>query len=233
LLWPEFQQAKLAVQLLRSARDVRETSTEACRLELVAAAQVQAIIRCLITALKKLAAAVLWFSTLLKACMGEVLRVPNGRALLLIPRSGSHSIAIAALKTFWPDKYEACAASDGYSHPAVYFPQYESFCGQDDLGIVVRDPVERFRSLCAHRPEMTVDEHLKNPCYGPLPQGSFTRHFRFEDGLDAVAEYLGLPVPMPQIDATRESDKPTLTSEQLQIVRQLFFVDIALWESLS
>jgi hypothetical protein len=166
--------------------------------------------------------------------MGDVLRIPSGRALLLIPRSGSHSIAVAALQTYWRDQYEACvAAGNDYGHPAAFLPQYESFCGQDDLAIVVRHPVERFRSLCAHRPELTPDEHIAHLCYGPLPTGTFARYFKFEDGLDAVAEYLELPVPLPQLDATDEADKPTLTAEQEARVREIYADDIALWESLQ
>jgi hypothetical protein len=59
------------------------------------------------------------------------------------------------------------------------------------------------------------------------------RHFKFENGLDAVAEYLGLPIPLPQIDATDEADKPTLSAEQEARVREIYAADIALWESLS
>ena len=85
----------------------------------------------------------------------------------------------------------------------------------------------------SHRLDRSIDEHLAAPCYGPLPKGTFARVFRFEDGLDAVAEYLGLPVPLPQLDATDEADKPTLTAEQEARVREIYAADIALWESLG
>jgi len=164
--------------------------------------------------------------------MGEVIRVPNGAAILLMPRSGSHSIAAGALHAYYPDLYAAWQACTTETHPAVYWPDYESFCGQTDLAVVVRNPVERFRSTIAHR-HLDIDEQLANPSYGPLPAGPFARVFKFESGLDAVAEYIGLPVPLPQLDATDEADKPTLTAEQEARVREIYAADLALWESLG
>lgn len=165
--------------------------------------------------------------------MGEVIRVPNGAAILLVPRSGSHSIAAAALRTYYPAQHADWQSQATGTHPAGFWPDYESWCGQADLAVVVRNPVERFLSMCAHRPKRTVEEHLATPVYGPLPAGPFAHVFRFEAGLDAVAEYLGLPVPLPQLDATDEADKPQLTAEQEARVREIYAADIALWESLS
>jgi len=161
--------------------------------------------------------------------MGNVLRNPTtGAAVLLTPRTGSHSLVTAAISAWWPDTVVA-----GDEHPAVAIPAQENWDGTaTDIAVIVRNPVERFRSICAHRPDATVDEHLDNLTYGPLPAGPFARVFRFEDGLDAVAEYLGLPVPLPQIDATDEASKPTLTPEQESRVREIYAADLALWETL-
>jgi hypothetical protein len=152
--------------------------------------------------------------------------------VVLTPRSGSHSLAEAALAAWYSDRYAAYLASDGTWHPAAFLSE-ENFDGTQTAAIVVRNPVERFRSMCAHRADKTVEQHLEHPSYGPLPQGTFDRVFRFENGLDAVAEYLGLPTPLPQVDATDEADKPTLTPEQEARVREMYAADIALWESLS
>ena len=162
--------------------------------------------------------------------MGNILRNPTtGAALLLTPRTGSHSLATAAMQAWWPE-----AVIDESSHPAVSLPSQENWDGiSADVAVIVRNPVERFRSICAHRPECTVDEHLDNLTYGPLPAGPFARVFRFEDGLDAAAAYLGLPVPLPQLDATDEANKPQLTTEQEARVREIYAKDIALWESLG
>jgi hypothetical protein len=161
--------------------------------------------------------------------MGNLLTAPNGNSVALTPRSGSHSLAVAALQSFWPD----AEITDG-QHPANSFPSDENWDGsQTQVALIVRNPVERFRSMCAHRPSRTVDEHLESPAYGPLPQGNFARYFRFEDQLNEAAEWLGLPTPLPHEDATSEADKPTLTPEQEARVREIYAVDIALWESLQ
>lgn len=160
--------------------------------------------------------------------MSQVLRSPvTGHALLLIPRTGSHSIALSAMRAFWP---EIPVLDEG--HPAWYFGVQQNWPEDGhDCAIVVRNPVERFRSMIAHR-HLDVNDQLANPIYGPLPQGEFARYFKFERDLDLVAEWLGLPLPLPVEDATDEADKPILTPEQEARVREIYSNDIKLWESL-
>jgi len=162
--------------------------------------------------------------------MSEILRSPiTNNAVMLIPRNGSHSLAISAMRTFWPD----IAISDE-SHPATFFGEEEWWNGANqNVAIVVRNPIERFRSMCAHRPQKTLEEHLDNPVYGPLPSGNFVRYFRFEDQLNEAATWLGLPTPLPKEDATDEANKPILTIEQEIKVREIYANDIKLWESLQ
>jgi hypothetical protein len=160
--------------------------------------------------------------------MGDVLRSPiTGNAIILTPRSGSHSLASAAIAAWYPD----ATVPDG-QHPAGSLPP-EVWNGESGFGLIVRNPIERFRSMVAHRRWRTLEEHLDSPVYGPLPQGDFSRYFRFEGQLDAAAEWLGLPTPLPQEDATNEAAKPALTPEQEARVREIYADDIALWESLQ
>jgi len=131
------------------------------------------------------------------------------------------------MQVFWP----GVEVVD--NHPASYFPNDEWWSdATDNCAIVVRNPVERFRSMCAHVPGRPLEEHLANPIYGPLPQGNFVRYFRFEDQLNDAAEWLGLPTPLPHEDATDPAAKPALTPDQEALVRQIFAADIALWESI-
>lgn len=161
--------------------------------------------------------------------MSEILRSPTtGNAILLTPRSGSHSLAVAAMQAFWPT-----ISVVQELHPAASFGEQEHWDGSNaNVAIVVRNPVERFRSMIAHR-HLDVDEQLANPMYGPLRQGDFAHYFRFEDQLDEAAEWLGLPTPLPHEDATDEAGKPTLTAEQEARVREIYADDIVLWESLQ
>jgi hypothetical protein len=157
--------------------------------------------------------------------MSEFLVSPNGNCLLLTPRSGSHSLALAALQSWYPD------VDVPAGHPAAALPAIIDW-PDCPVAVIVRNPVERFRSVIAHR-HLDVDEQLANPMYGTLPAGNFARYFRFEDQLDDAAEWLGLPSPLPHEDAADEADKPTLTPEQQARVREIYAADIALWESLQ
>jgi hypothetical protein len=166
--------------------------------------------------------------------MGDILRAPNNNAILLIPRSASHSLALASLQSFWPEKflqYENLECS--LTHPASFFPNYESFNNQFDLAIIVRNPVERFRSMCAHRPNRTLEEHLEKPHYDILPTGNFIRYFKFETQLDECADWLVLPIPLIHEDKSDPTKKPNLIPEQESIVRSIYAKDIELWESLN
>jgi hypothetical protein len=159
--------------------------------------------------------------------MGNLLRAPNGNALFMAPRSGSHSIAYAAVQSFWPE-----VSLDGVGHASCLFPVQESYTDQTQVGIVVRNPVERFKSMVA-RSDRTIEQQLERPQYRPLPHGPFARYFLFETQLQECADWLGITVPLPDIDSTEESDKPTLTVEQEARVREIYATDIALWESLQ
>jgi hypothetical protein len=168
--------------------------------------------------------------------MGEILRTPSNKAILLTPRSASHSIALAALESFWYEKlseYELTSSFEKRPHPAIYFPEYEAFANQNDLAIVLRNPIERFRSTCASKPALSIDEHLANPIYSPLPQIQWVRIFLFETQLQECIDWLGVTVPLEHIDPTEPSSKPNLTPKQEAIVRQIYSDDIALWESLQ
>jgi hypothetical protein len=163
--------------------------------------------------------------------MGSLLRAPNGNAVVLVPRSGSHSLCVAALASFWPD---VPIVQDW--HPAASLPNQEDYpvdaLSAKAISIVVRNPIERFRSMCAHRPNRTIQEHLDIPVYGSLPKGNFVRYFRFEDQFQECADWLGITVLLEQIDPTEPSSKPNLTPEQEARVREIYADDIVLWESL-
>lgn len=161
--------------------------------------------------------------------MGNILRSPiTANAIFLTPRSGSHSLVVAAIAQWWP----GTIIGDAQQHPACWIPWQENWTGDNEnVGIIVRNPVERFRSMAAHK-QLAVDAQLADPLYGPLPQNNFARYFKFERDLDAVCAWLGLPTPLPQEDATNEMSKPVLTPEQEARVRELYAADVALWETL-
>ena len=164
--------------------------------------------------------------------MGQILRGKNERYLCLVPRSGSHTVAAAWLQQHEPENY-ATWQPNGL-HPARYFQEQISdyeLPGGVELAVIVRNPVERFRSMVAKH-DLTLNEQLESPMYGPLPQLPFTVYFCFEDQLQECADWLGITVPLPHLDATEPANKPILTPEQESRVREIYAADIALWESL-
>jgi hypothetical protein len=146
--------------------------------------------------------------------------------LYLTPRTASHSLALAVLHAWHPD------APPAEGHPSQSLPPIWEW-PDCPVALIVRNPIERFRSMVAHRPERTLEEHLAQPFYGPLPTGKFAKYFRFEDQLNEAAVWLGLPTPLPHEDATDPEAKPNLTPEQETHVRKLFTDDIVLWDSLQ
>ena len=159
--------------------------------------------------------------------MAQVIISPiTANAILLTPRSGSHSLATAALKSWYPDR----VVPQDY-HPAVALPQ--AWDCSAELALIVRNPLERFRSMVASRPQRSLEDHLACPIYMPLPNGNFAKYFRFEDQLNEAAKWLGLPTPLPHEDATDLALKPVLTPEQESRVREIYADDIVLWESLQ
>lgn len=165
--------------------------------------------------------------------MRKLIAGNDGRFLLLAERSGSHSLSSAALQQWHPEKFVAWQASVTSEHPARYLPNLVWPYACESPAIVVRNPVERFRSMCGYKAPRTLAEQLAEPTYGPLPTGNWAVSFRFEDQLQECAEWLGITVPLPQLDASEESDKPTLTIEEEARVREIYAADIALWESLQ
>lgn len=81
----------------------------------------------------------------------------------------------------------------------------------------------------------SVEEQLARPRYGAeFTHGTqFDRLFRFEDQLQECADWLGITVPLPHLDATEPSDKPTLTPQEEASVREIYAADIEIWESLG
>jgi hypothetical protein len=109
---------------------------------------------------------------------------------------------------------------------------------EGEVILIVRDPVERFRSACSETgktPDEALTEQVQmNNHFWPtsrlLVDGC--KLYRFESDLDEAATALGLTLPLPNIDGG-SSEKPTLTPEQLTQVQAIYADDITLFESIS
>jgi len=107
-----------------------------------------------------------------------------------------------------------------------------------EVVLIVRDPIERFRSACAET-RKTPDEALseqgqKNIHFWPTSRflANDCRLYRFESDLAEAAAALGLSLPLPNI-INPNGEKPDLTAEQLLQVQTIYAEDIALYESIN
>lgn len=171
--------------------------------------------------------------------IGAKLTLPNGKRFTVVARSGSYSICWQSL----PANLQTVPANKPRWHPISASP-YGGANDPDEPAVgmccMVRDPVERFRSSCA-RQQCGVQEGLERSSWDvhfwPLSQMGLlvegVTHFKFPSQLNDCASYLGLPTPVPTLNAEADENKPTLTAEQEAAVRERYADDIALWDLLN
>jgi len=171
--------------------------------------------------------------------LGARITTDNGRRFAIVARSGSYTICWQSL----PASLQTIPAGSTRWHPVSVHPRCDSMTADEQavgMCCMVRDPVERFRSSCA-RQNVSVEEGLARGEWdvhfwslermGLLQEG--VQYFRFPDQLNACAEWLGLPTPVPQRNEEADAGKPVLTAEQEAAIRTAYAADIALWESLQ
>ena len=159
--------------------------------------------------------------------MGNLLKLPSGRSLVLTHRSASTSFVQCAIECYWTN----LTVNNEY-HPAIFLSNQEFYDGtQTNVCLIVRNPIDRFKSMLKHKPEYDINYWLSRPP-APLPVGNFDKYFLFETQLNECADWLGLYKP---ITVVNESDNTEifLSNEQLSIVSQIYQNDIALWQSLQ
>ncbi|NBX73030.1 MAG: hypothetical protein EBQ89_01895 [Alphaproteobacteria bacterium] len=168
--------------------------------------------------------------------------------LAMVARSGSHSLFQRALERLVPDWAELpkLAPSGARYHPIHLLGPYTLFIDPTDispvlpLAVMVRDPLERFRSALA-RTRNSVEEALalrySDAHFQSLSDmgliATDVTYFRFPDQIEECAAWLGLETPVPQENAEPDENKPTLTPAEELAVRTAYGDDIALWERLQ
>jgi hypothetical protein len=151
--------------------------------------------------------------------------VPNStKALLFTPRTGSTSVARAVLTKARPDLAD-------FTNPQALL--FGSPGPQAELGAVIRDPVERFRSACALSgltpSQALADTGARAPLFRPISKDLKTlknvRLFSFETGLDSLAKWLGVD-GIGRENESGEGDKPVLSEAELAAVLSRYAEDI-------
>lgn len=170
----------------------------------------------------------------------------NSVGLALVPRSGSHTLFSLILKHYDPQaRQESWTPPNGARwHPVMNIQQ-----GMCDLStgmmpreitfaVVVRDPVERFRSACARlqkTPAEVIAESLDDVHTWTIESMGLLSHpqakyFLFTE-LEQCAVFLGLPTPLEQVN--EEPVKPDLSQEELQFLEQHYAKDIEFYNNLQ
>ena len=117
--------------------------------------------------------------------------------------------------------------------------------------VLVRDPVERFRSAMAQSGIKQVAPFMRclsegndrgkrllhsfhfMPVVKYLEGVEDARLFRFPEDLDKATELAGLTTPLPAVnDASNNQEKVVFSEDQLEIIRKVYADDIALRESI-
>jgi hypothetical protein len=174
--------------------------------------------------------------------IGSFFYTPNGRAFAIVGRSGSYAITYAAtdiqlreMPLDWPNHKPWHPI---YARSVISRPLSE-YNGQAGLAVLVRDPVERFRSACSHAnipPDIAI-QTVFDTKFRSLEQAGLIRdditYFRFPDQINECANWLGLTSPVIHINQSDEYNKPVLSHDQLEKIKRLYSADMSLWESIQ
>ena len=186
--------------------------------------------------------------------------------MALNAKVGTSTFARAIVKKYYPEIDELLINSaypEGQNADTQQVQLRVPYRTNPDRPVVllVRDPVERFRSAMAQVGLDDVDATLtelveETGNYGSagglrnvklvenvhfVPQnvsndvimaGQSLHTFAFPDEIDAAAEFLGLDLPLITINEAN-GVKPDLTEAQVAAVREFYAADQALWESLQ
>jgi hypothetical protein len=167
----------------------------------------------------------------------------NGIGVALVTRSGSHCLFGAILETHYVEPIYTDVTA-GVWHPVRSLPANDiidisktAIPNQLTFAVVVRNPIDRFRSACARiqkTPREVIETSLENVHVWTIESMGLldhpqARYYLFEK-LEDCARFLGLPTPLVQVN--QEPLKPELTDEELDFVTQHYASDISLYNRL-
>lgn len=172
------------------------------------------------------------------------------KGVALVTRSGSHSLFKGILSKYHVDlpqeeKSNPFVMTEDRWHPVMNLPNIIDMSHEPkefltkEFAVVVRNPVERFTSSCARlmkSPSEVLDNYMDNVHMWTLKSmglldAPLAKYFLFETSLEDCATYLGLDLPLPELNG--EPNKPELSEEELVRVQTHFAQDISLYERLK
>jgi hypothetical protein len=177
-------------------------------------------------------------------------------AVALNFKVGSASISRAVIAAHHPEVETMLNTPSGTGRGVAYpagksadDTRWHSVCPKIDPSereavlLLVRDPVEKFRSACAESNVSDVDAKLtaletdwgRDVHFWPQSRLLFgtTKLYLFPDHLDNLATDAGLSLPLPDIAGDHNRPKPNLSPEQLARVQAIYADDIGLFNSIT
>lgn len=175
--------------------------------------------------------------------------LPNGHSVANIRRAGSTAITTLIAQTFFPDlsgidfgggvlqygtQIPLSSVPTGIPHAIVRDPidRFESAYAKKLMGVPSNLNVEDFISWLIKQDKGTLNWHFR-------PQtiiiGNFENinYYDFNKGLDTLGVAIGLPTPLPTLNETDITDKPVLTQDQINILKDYYTDDVALYQKIS
>lgn len=172
--------------------------------------------------------------------MKGVCAIHNGKALALVTRSGSHALMNLMLPEIYEKRIPSGSKEDRW-HPIMNLrghdlrnglPEIEQIC------VMVRDPIERFRSSMARRKltfEQAIEAKDEDVHFWSIHSMGLINekcsYFLFPEQLNACADVLGLKTSVPRLN--EENDKPNLSNVEKQILEEYYKADIQLYNKLK
>jgi len=181
-------------------------------------------------------------------------KIPNGKKMAFIPRTGSTAWGQAILETYYPylkDVQTKSHMPEGIK-PSALIPQlllphdkYPLSTSINKLVAVTRDPIERFRSAFSRLNSKTVDEaiekikaakyfkqiniHVRPVTLNFATVAKAIKWYAYEQDLDKLAIEIGLKEIPARLNESKE-EKPSLTRNQVKALREIYAADIKLHE---
>jgi hypothetical protein len=172
--------------------------------------------------------------------MKGVCAIYNGKALALVTRSGSHALMSLMLPEVYEQKVPISLKEDRW-HPIMNlqgwdikygFPEVEQIC------VMVRGPIERFRSSMARRKltfEQAIEAKDEDVHFWSVESMGLIddrcSYFLFPEQINLCADSLGLKTPVPKLN--EENNKPDLSKVEIQILEKYYRADIELYKKLK
>ena len=168
----------------------------------------------------------------------------NGEVgLVFVPRSGTQILFKEIISKYNPESTAEFIISDTEWKPSSDIESIKNLDVFDisnlDFAVIVRDPVERFRSSCV-RLNYSVEQalgdleniHLISLKNIGVINSTNIRYFPYSnEGLTDCAKYLGLTNTL-SLPEENESQKPVLTPEQIELIKSAYSSDYEVFSKL-